>query len=168
MPLSEVLKHDLLSCSPLFDGDALTKPNKHTLMIDLEAHLNPNEVVFLQDTHLKTTITIDFMLRMHQLSRLSSYINFGEAIKHVILRESLTLLDDKPPTLLPLDYGWYDDHGILLPVKHLKLLSPKFLSICGCEQCGTKRCKCRSAGIKCVTFCRKCEKTCENNRQSQP
>ena len=39
MPISEIMKHDLLPCSPLFDGDFTSKPDKSQLVAELEQHL---------------------------------------------------------------------------------------------------------------------------------
>ena len=41
--MSELLKHDLVEESPLFDGDDMTKPQKHIMIQELEKQLEKDD-----------------------------------------------------------------------------------------------------------------------------
>lgn len=66
----------------------------------------------------------------------------------------LLVTHDEQERLDPVEHGWEEHFGTLLPSKCLKLLSSSFIAICKCGgKCDTRRCGCRSAGVKCCTFC---------------
>ena len=56
--------------------------------------------------------------------------------------------------LAPLEHGWEDHSGTLLPSKCLKPLPSSLLTVCKCTgKCDTPRCGCRAAGVPCIIFC---------------
>ena len=79
----------------------------------------------------------------------------------------LTTANEREARLQPLQHGWGEHFGALLPSKCLKVkpLPRSLLTICKCAgKCDTRRCGCRSAAISCVIFChRKAENSsCKN------
>ena len=80
---------------------------------------------------------------------------------------SLLLLDSRPQSLDPLDFGWKLVDDELLPEKHLNLIPDKLTYTCACKRfpiasrCSTKRCKCKKFNSFCTEYC-KCQE-CSNN-----
>ena len=81
------------------------------------------------------------------------------------VRKVLCLLDVSVtrPVTDSTKYGWVKDNDTLLPDKCLKPLPQRMLVVCMCTgTCGSTRCVCKKAGVKCVIFCHKQESTCQN------
>ena len=58
---SELLKHDLVEESPLFDGDDMTKPQKHIMIQELEKQLEKDDYAFDKQSNTPTVVIVDFM-----------------------------------------------------------------------------------------------------------
>ena len=81
-----------------------------------------------------------------------------------VVRNFLTLLAGAIQ-LDPIDYGWINHDGRLLPKKCLKSIEANILSVCGCSgKCTSMRCSCKAAGVMCVIYCHKkvVQPICEN------
>ena len=63
----------------------------------------------------------------------------------------------------PLDYGFLQENGNLLPSTSWRSLEPRWSVVCQCGKCTRVTCPCRTAMVKCSVFC-KCQKTesCRN------
>ena len=73
-----------------------------------------------------------------------------------LIRQACLLLDltndDRPDD--PVENGWINEFGMLLPAKCLKPLPEKVLKSCKCEgTCESKRCTCKAAGVRCIIYC---------------
>ena len=61
-PLSDILKHDLLTENVLFNGDFTVKPSKHVMTEELEAHLDKGkDFTFQKESELSSGVFVDFM-----------------------------------------------------------------------------------------------------------
>ena len=61
--------------------------------------------------------------------------------------------------LNPSSWGWKLDKGRYEPItttKPVALDDVMTVVRCGCQNCDTQRCSCRSNGLKCVAACRNC------------
>ncbi len=69
-----------------------------------------------------------------------------------VIRGAVTLLNcNNRCELDPTDFWWENVDGALKPTKYLKLLLPDLLTPCTCGgKCDTKRCGCKSGGVRCV------------------
>ena len=79
----------------------------------------------------------------------------------LVKKLSSLLLTD---TLDPLNYGWKDDDGVLLPDKHLLLIPDHLIKICSCKgekRCRSNKCSCRNKNVPCTSACG-CKLTCGN------
>ena len=76
--------------------------------------------------------------------------------------------NEREARLVPVEHGWEDHDGTLLPSKCLKPLPLGLLIMCKCAgKCDTRRCACRAAGVLCVIFCHgKADKSCNNLQQN--
>ena len=77
----------------------------------------------------------------------------------------LAIAKDPKARLEPMEHGWKEHFGILLPSKCLKPLPPSLLTLCKCAgNCDHHWCGCRAAGVSCTVFCHgKFEKSsCKN------
>ena len=73
--------------------------------------------------------------------------------------------EEKPE---PVEHGWEENFGMLLPSKCMKPLPHCMLTICQCAgKCETRRCGCRAAGVQCVIFChgKRNSSSCKNKQQ---
>ena len=70
-----------------------------------------------------------------------------------LIRRAVSLLELEPTDMNPVNYGWNEESGNLLPSKFFKHLPSVATIICNCKSDCTKRCKCKLAGLKCVVFC---------------
>ena len=59
--MSELLKHDLVEESPLFDENDTTKPQKHIMIQELEKQLEKNYYAFDRQSNTPTVVIVDFM-----------------------------------------------------------------------------------------------------------
>jgi len=59
--LSELLKHDLVEESPLFDGDDMTKPKKHIMIQELQKQLEKDDCAFDRQSNTPTVVIVAFM-----------------------------------------------------------------------------------------------------------
>ena len=54
----------------------------------------------------------------------------------------------------PLEHGWVEQFGMLLPAKHLKALPENVLKTCLCQKsCDSKNCICKVAGVIFTIYC---------------
>lgn len=61
--------------------------------------------------------------------------------------------------LNPTSWGWRLENDRYEPITTTKPVAPdEVMTVvrCGCQNCDTQRCSCRSNGLKCVTACRNC------------
>jgi len=68
------------------------------------------------------------------------------------------------PQIDPKDFGFYEQDGLLRPVRDQILLPDDFPIPCKCTACTTKCCSCRKLDIRCCPDC-KCQtsdKGCKN------
>ena len=71
---------------------------------------------------------------------------------HYVVRQQTLLLDelfDKNPR----HHGWRDDDGLLVPEKHLAIISRYYTVRCGCKMRCSNRCSCIQEGALCTEFC---------------
>ena len=73
----------------------------------------------------------------------------------------------------PLEWGWRNHEGRLVPIKTDLHAAPKELlqSIrCSCKTgCASKRCSCKKHGIPCTTACKECKGVgCKNRQHLDP
>jgi hypothetical protein len=116
----------------------------------------------------KTTAETFHQLRVEYYSRAKAGIDSLPPTSYVIrghIRRAAFLVykachllgatsQQRQDNLEPLEHGWEQHFGTLLPSKCMKPLPPTLLTICKCAgKCDTRRCGCRSAGVSCVTFC---------------
>ena len=97
-------------------------------------------------------------------SEIRGHIQRGAFLVHKAYRLLVTT-DEREARLQPLDHGWEEQFGMLLPSKCLNPLPRGLLTICKCAgKCDTERCGCRSAKVNCVTFCHRKAKisSCKN------
>ena len=59
--MSELLKHDLVEESPLFDENDMTKPQKHIMIQELEKQLEKDDYAFDKQSNTPTVVIVDFM-----------------------------------------------------------------------------------------------------------
>ena len=82
MTLSEIISHDLLQSSPIFDGDIPAKSDKAKLLEDIEHHLSKDSWCY--SSSLKTHVFYDFMSKIRHMN-LSNHSTFSEVIQTVIV-----------------------------------------------------------------------------------
>ena len=80
MPLPEILEYDVLSCSPLFQGDFPAEAQKSKLMEELPK----TELEFNRHSSQPTAILVDFMSKVRRLP-LREFQNIGEVVNAVYL-----------------------------------------------------------------------------------
>ena len=68
IPITEILEHDLLSKSSLFENQFTAKPDKHILIKELEKAIVPSDYYFSKSSNLPTNPVIDFMSVARRLS----------------------------------------------------------------------------------------------------
>jgi hypothetical protein len=79
------------------------------------------------------------------------------------IRNVLIMMTDCAPKLCAMDYGWFIDGGIILPVKGLTPIPEKLLVLCKCVgKCDTKRCRCAKGEVLCVEYCHTSHAECYN------
>jgi hypothetical protein len=81
MPLIEILSHDLLMTSPLFDGDLPAHVDKSKLVDEIEPGLDLTK--WSPHTNLSTHVIVDFMSKMRQIS-VSHFATLGDVVKTII------------------------------------------------------------------------------------
>lgn len=77
----EIMSHDLLPKSILFDGDLPTKTDKSTMVKTLESHLKPEDIIFPGGEFI---VILDFMSKIRSIQNLSSFKCFCEAVNRVL------------------------------------------------------------------------------------
>ena len=104
-------------------------------------------------------------LEITQLPPTSHSVVHGHIARWWFLVKKLSsLLKTDSETLDPLEHGWKDEDGVLLPEKHLLLIPNHLIKICSCKgdkRCRTKRCSCRNQNVPCTSACG-CKQACEN------
>ena len=67
----------------------------------------------------------------------------------------------------PLEYGWKNEGGMLVPRQGFTDICPAALKkviSCGCNHCDRKNCSCKTNGLYCSDAC-KCGDDCENQKE---
>ena len=80
--MKDILCHDLLQTSPLFDGEVPKKPAKHILIVELEKNLSTEDCLFEPVSCSKTTVLVDFMSQIRMI-KMTTQKTFGQSIKTV-------------------------------------------------------------------------------------
>ena len=80
---------------------------------------------------LRIMVKKDKAIGLDQLPPTSSVIRGHIQRAYFDIRNDITLLED-PPQLDPLDFGWKDVDGVLLPEKNLKPIPDTLRKLCGC------------------------------------
>ena len=63
----------------------------------------------------------------------------------------------------PLDNGFINENGCLVPKKGCKVLEKRWDVVCGCGKCARQACPCRTQKVKCSKFCKcRLSKGCKN------
>ena len=78
--MRDILKYDICSSSPLFDGDICSKPTKSLLLKEVEGQLSSEDYIFMPSSDLKTATIVDFMSAARS-SNFQSTTSFGTALK---------------------------------------------------------------------------------------
>ena len=81
MNIRQMLTHDILSASPLFDGDLPAHVNKSTLVSEIEPGLDLTQ--WSPKSTLATHVVVDFMSKMRQMP-LARFPNLGALINAII------------------------------------------------------------------------------------
>ncbi|KAH3724692.1 hypothetical protein DPMN_050515 [Dreissena polymorpha] len=81
MSLTQILSHDLISSSPLFDGDVPAHVNTSKLIGEIESTLDISK--WSRESLLPTHVILDFMSKMRQMP-LAQFSTLGGAINVVI------------------------------------------------------------------------------------
>ena len=81
MTLPEILSHDLLPVSPLFEGDLPASASKSKLIEWIEQYLDLD--TWSHDTNLATHVVMDFMSRIRQMP-LAHFASLGAVINAII------------------------------------------------------------------------------------
>ncbi|KAH3863596.1 hypothetical protein DPMN_026584 [Dreissena polymorpha] len=81
MSLKQILSHDLISSSPLFDGDLPAHVDKSKLIGEIESRLDISK--WSRESLLPTHVIVDFMSKMRQMP-LAQCSTLGGAINAVI------------------------------------------------------------------------------------
>ncbi|KAH3698914.1 hypothetical protein DPMN_073859 [Dreissena polymorpha] len=81
MSLMQILSHDLISSSPLLDGDLPAHVNKSKLIGEIESRLDISK--WSRECLLPTHVIVDFMSKMRQMP-LAQFSTLGGAINPVI------------------------------------------------------------------------------------
>ena len=77
-----------------------------------------------------------------------------------IIRRAINLLDSQFETD-PLEFGWPEVDGYIVPDKQLLPLPNFYLVRCGCTKKCTGHCSCARQDVACTQFC-KCKRKCSN------
>ena len=78
-----------------------------------------------------------------------------------LIKKSRGLLDTSEFNLNPMDYGWIERDGHLLPNKYLHVAPEELGKCCKCKSrdrrtnCRSKKCTCRKAAQVCTAFCQR-------------
>ena len=86
-----------------------------------------------------------------------------------LIRKACSLLteDMRDRFIDPLENGWVEKFGMLVPAKCMKSLPETVLKLCKCEgTCLNKRCTCKAANVKCTIYChgKNSTSTCANSK----
>jgi len=64
--------------------------------------------------------------------------------------------------LNPVEYGWYFDDGVLMPVQYINFIPDRILQYCGCTSgCSNMKCACKRESVICCSVST-CSMTCAN------
>ena len=88
--MKEIVCHDHLRDSLLFDGDLTAKPNKSELIMELENHLQASDYNFIQNSPLRTAAVIDFMsqIRKYPTTKLKTFNDLFTVATHTVMSAS--------------------------------------------------------------------------------
>lgn len=82
--LKDILTYDLLPTNKLFENNQTTKPDKHTLILELEKSLSSDDYDFQRTSEsMKTAVIVDFMSQV-RMQKLSPEKTFGDIITAVV------------------------------------------------------------------------------------
>ena len=102
-----------------------------------------NELRFEQYVEKKTNIL--------QLAPTSQSIQ-GHLLRcHFVVRQNSKLLNDFKDS--PLDFGWVEDGGSLIPKKYQSMMPSYYTVRCGCKKRCSGRCHCIKLETICTEFC---------------
>ena len=81
MSIGQILSHDVLSSSPLFDGDLQAHANKSKLVSEIEPQLDLTQ--WRSESTHATHVVVDFMSKMWQMP-LAQFLPLGAVINAII------------------------------------------------------------------------------------
>jgi len=97
--------------------------------------------------------TVGFEALPPTSSEITGHIQRGAFLVHRACH-LLEAVDTRLSESEPLEHGWTEHFGTLLPSKCLNPLPLAMLTLCKCVgKCDTGRCGCRSAGVSCTVLC---------------
>ena len=156
-------KHAAMACDPvqyltnfgetdtLLDQDA-AQAEKYLVRVWAGVRSTTTSETFDQlraENYIRASIGIDALPPTS--SEIGGHIQRGAFLVHKACRLLVTT-EERDARLQPLDHGWEEQFGMLLPSKYLNPLPRDLLTICKCVgKC--ERCGCCSAKVNCVTFC---------------
>jgi hypothetical protein len=158
-------KHAAMACDPV---QYLTNFGEKEILLEQDAALAEKYLVRVWAGARSSTTTETFdQLRVENFVSASAGIDAlpptsSEIRGHIqrgafLVYQACHLLataDERDARMEPLQHGWEEHFGALLPSKFLKPLPQSLLTICKCAgKCDTRRCGCRSAAVLCVIFC---------------
>ena len=79
--MKQILAHDLLPTTPLFDGDLPTHTDKSTLVSKIESELDLTD--WKANSHIETHVVVDVTAKMRQMP-IGDFSTFGALIDAVI------------------------------------------------------------------------------------
>ena len=129
IPITEILEHDPLGKSPLFENQFTAKPDKHILIKELENAIVPNDYCFSKSSILPAALVIDFMSVVRKLS-VSKY----STIKDVFESARMSITSVCSFEQLHLVYDSYLNHS-LKECERLRRSSHETLDLFDLNEC---------------------------------
>ena len=84
-----------------------------------------------------------------------------------LIKQACNLLKKNNDADDPLEHGWVEQFGMLLPDKHLKALPENVLKTSQCQKsCDSKNCRWKAAGVICTIYChgKSISEQCKNTK----
>ena len=96
-------------------------------------------------------------------STIRGYLHRGS----FLIKQACNLLKKDNDADDPLEHGWVEQFGMLLPDKHLKALPENVLKTCQCQKSyDSKNCRCKAARVICTIYClgKSISEQCKNTK----
>ena len=167
-------KHSAMTCDPV---QYLTNFGEEAVLSEQDFALAERFLVRVwAGVRSKTTAETFDQLRLENfvngsslesLPPTSSVINGHLKRGFFLVKQACNLLKNPNNSDDPLEHGWVERFGMLLPDKNLKSLPEFVLKICKCQKsCESKNCRCKAEGVKCTIYChgKTISKQCKNQK----